>query len=147
MVKRPGLGKRKRFPQAEESETPDSIAATDSTKSPDESVSTQSALVNTHPAVTTQSAQDDYESQTEDTEGELLTQKPTQQSNELVHKKKLVRLTDEQEEAIADWLKNNTVLYNKGKNEYRDVDKKEALWAALPRLMGISGDFCLLYFW
>ena len=34
-----------------------------------------------------------------------------------------------QEEAMAEWLKDNTVLYNKGKKEYRDVDKKDALWA------------------
>ena len=109
MVKRPGLGKRKRFPQAEE-------AATDSTQPLDESVSTQSA------SVTTQSAKADYDSQAEDIERELATQERTQQSDEPPHKKKLVRLTDEQEEAMTDWLKDNTVLYNKGKKEY----KKEA---------------------
>ena len=54
----------------------------------------------------------------------------------------LVRLTDEQEEAMADWLKDNAVLYNKGKKEYRDVDKKDALWASQGRVMGISGEFC-----
>ena len=65
-------------------------------------------------------------------ERELATQyqEMTQQSNEPVQKKKLVRLKDEQEEAMADWLKDNTVLYNKGKKEYWDVDKKDALWAA-----------------
>ena len=135
MVKRPGLGKRKRFPQAKESEAPE--ADTDSTQPPDESGSTQSA------SVTTQSAQADYyESQAEDTEGELATQEPTQQSGEPDGKKKLVRLTDEQEEAMADWLKDNTVLYDKGKKEYRDVDKKDALWAAQAPVMGISGEFC-----
>ena len=49
--------------------------------------------------------------------GELLTQESTQQSNESAYKKKLVRLTDEQEEAMAHWLKDNTVLYNKGEKE------------------------------
>ena len=43
---------------------------------------------------------------------------------------------------MADWLKDNTVLYNKGKKEYRDVDKKDALWAAQVWVMGISGEFC-----
>ena len=72
-------------------------------------------------SVTTQSAQTDYyDSQAEDVEGELATQEPTQQSNEPARMQKLVRLTDEQEEAMADWLKDNTVLYNKGKKEYRD---------------------------
>ena len=37
---------------------------------------------------------------------------------------------DEQEEAMADWLKDNTVLYDKMNKEYRDVIKKDALWAA-----------------
>ena len=55
MVKRPGLGKRKRHPHAEESEAPGTIAATDSTQPPDESVTIQSAI-STLSAVTTLSA-------------------------------------------------------------------------------------------
>ena len=92
--------------------------------------STHSQSVTTHPAVTTQSAQADYESQAEDIEGEPLIQEPTQQFDEPACKKKLVRLMDEQEEAMAEWLKVNIILYNKEKKEYCDVDKKGALWAA-----------------
>ena len=75
MVKKSGLGKRKRFPEAEESEAPET--ATDSTQPPDESVSTQSASVPTHATVTTQSAQADFEFQAKDIEGELAIQEPT----------------------------------------------------------------------
>ena len=79
-------------------------------------------------SVTIHYAQADYyDSYTQDIEGDLATQEPTQQP---AYKKKLVRLMDEQEEAMADWLKDNTVLYNKGKSEYQDVDKKDTLWAA-----------------
>ena len=46
MVKRPGLGKRKRLAQGEESEAPK--VATDFIKPPDESVSTQSAVSISH---------------------------------------------------------------------------------------------------
>ena len=126
--------KRKRFPHAEESEAPE--AATDSIQPTDEIVSTQSA------SFITQSAQAEYyDSQVEDIEGEPATQEPTKQSDEPARKKKLVR-QDEQEEAMGDWLKDNTVLYDKGKKEYRDVDKKDTLWSAQGRLMGISGEFC-----
>ena len=44
---------------------------------------------------------------------------------------------------MAEWLKDNSVLHNKGKKEYGDVDKEEALWAAQARVMGIFGE-CLL---
>ena len=85
---------------------------------------------------------DYYESQAEDIEGELPTQEPTQQSDEPARKKQLVRLTDEQIEAMADWLKDKTVLYNKGKKEYLYVNKQDVLWAAQAQVMGISGEFC-----
>ena len=52
-----------------------------------------------------------------------MTQEPTTHSmNQPVRK-------TEQEEAMADWLKDNTVLYNKEKKEYQDVDKKDTLMA------------------
>ena len=125
MVKETRIGKRKRFPQEEES------------------VSTQSAVSTQSTSLTTQSAQGDYyDSQAEDIEGELATQEPTQQSDEPAHKKRLVTLTDKPKEPMADWIKDNTALYNKGKKEYWDVDKKEALWAAQAQVMGISGEFC-----
>ena len=123
MVKRPRLGKRKKY--------------TDSTQPPDESVFTQSA------SATTQSAQADYyDSQAEDIEGELVTEEPTQQSDEPARKKKVVLLMDEEEKSIANWLNDNTVLCNKDKKEYRDVDKKDTLFAAQAWVMEISVEFC-----
>ena len=80
--------------------------------------------------------------QAEDMEGEPATQEATQQSDEPARKMKLVRLTEEQEETMADWLKDNTVLHNKGNEEYQDVDKKDTLWDAQARVMAISGEFC-----
>ena len=30
---------------------------------------------------------------------------------------------------MAEWLKNHPEMYNKGKKEYRDMDRKETAWA------------------
>ena len=68
-------------------------------------------------------------------EGEVLTQEASQQSDEPAQKKKMVILTDEQEEDMAEWLKGNSFLYNKGKYEYRDVDKKDTLCAVQAGVM------------
>ena len=38
-------------------------------------------------------------------------------------------LSDEEEVALADWLKENPCLYNKGLKEYRDVGVRNRLWA------------------
>ena len=59
--------------------------------------------------------------------GDLLTKENKQQSHKPARKKKLVRLTDEQEDAMSEWLKDNSVLYNKEKKDYLDVDKQDVL--------------------
>ena len=51
--------------------------------------------------------------------GDLLTQEATQQSNEQVQKK-FVRLTDEEEDAMAEGLEDNSVLHKKWKKDYYD---------------------------
>ena len=43
-------------------------------------------------------------------------------------KKKPLTLNSEQEEDFINWLKEHPELYDKGKKEYRDVEKKNKLW-------------------
>ena len=55
-------------------------------------------------------------------------------------------MTDAQDK-MAEWLKNHQEIYNKGKKEYGDMDRKEAAWAIQARAMGMKGEFQLpLYF-
>ena len=119
MVKRPGLGKRKRvtLPQMESSDQPEQ---------PDELPDTQ--------------ASDPGDPANQGTQPE-----DTKESEEPTHgrykKKRLVRMTDTQEDEMAQWLKNHPEMCNKGKNEYRDMDRKEAAWATQARAMGMKGEF------
>ena len=61
-------------------------------------------------------------------------------------KKRLVMMTDGQEDEMAEWLKNHPEMYNKDK-EYRDTDRKEPVWVTQARAMGMEGEFQLpLYY-
>ena len=62
------------------------------------------------------------------------------QSQGRFKKKRLVRMTDGQEDEMAEWLKNHPEMYNKAKKEYRDMDRKEAAWATQARAMGLEGE-------
>ena len=123
MVKRQGLAKRKRAPtpqpdtrEAEEPET-------------QELPETQPDI----PDLASQAADD------EDMEGAQEAQEA--QSQGRFKKKRLVRLTDSQEDDMAQWLLNHPEMYNKGKKEYRDTDRKDAAWEAQARVMGMDGEF------
>ena len=49
---------------------------------------------------------------------------------------------------MAEWLKNYPEMYNKGKKDYSDMDRKEAAWATKARVMGMEGEFQLpLYYY
>ena len=63
------------------------------------------------------------------------------QSQGRFKKKRLVRMTDGQEDEMAQWLMNHPEMYNKAKKEYRDTDRKEAAWEAQARVMGMDGEF------
>ena len=99
MVKRPELGKRKRVTQ------PPSEAA-DQPEQPDEVPDTQAS----DPGDTATQA-----IQPEDTE-ELKEATQDSQSHGRYKKKRLVRMTDAQEDEIAEWPKNHPEMYNKGKS-------------------------------
>ena len=123
MVKRPGLGKRKRvtLPQIEASEEPEQP------EQPDELSDTQASASDpgySHPEDT-----DDLDEATQDS-----------QSQGRFKKKRLVRMTDAQEDEMAEWLKNHPEMYSKAKKEYRDTDRKEAAWATQARAMGMEGE-------
>ena len=126
-MKRPGLGKRKRvtLPQVEGSDQPEQQP-----EQPDELPDTQAS----DPGDTATQA-----TQPDDTE-EL--EEPT---HERYKKKRLVRMTDAQEDEMAQWLTNHPEMYNKGKKEYRDMDQKETAWATQARAMGMEGEFHLCY--
>ena len=128
MVTRPGLGKRKRVtqPQSEAADQPEQ------SEQPDELPDTQAS----DPRDTATRAP-----QPEDTE-ELEEATQDSQSHGR-YKKRLVRMTDAQENVMAEWLKNHSEMYNKGKKEYRDMDRKEAAWATQARAMGKDGEFQL----
>ena len=124
MVKRPELGKRKRVTlppveASEEPEQPDELPATQASSSDPG----DTATLATQPEDT-----DDLEEATQDS-----------QSQGRFKKKRLVRMTDGQEDEMAEWLKNHPEMYNKAK-EYRDTDRKEAAWATQARAMGLEGE-------
>ena len=128
MVKRPGLGKRKRvtLPPVEASEEPEQP------EQPDELPATQASASDPGDTATqaTQSDNtDDLEEATQDS-----------QSQGRFKKKRLVRMTDGQEDEMAEWLKNHPEMYNKAKKEYRDTNRKEAAWATQARAMGLEGE-------
>ena len=45
---------------------------------------------------------------------------------------------------LSEWLKKHPEMYNKGKKEYRDMDRKEAAWATQARAMGMEGELQLI---
>ena len=47
-------------------------------------------------------------------------------------------LTDEQEISVAEWLRDNSFLYNKGAREYRDAVKKTAMWQGQAEKLGVD---------
>ena len=56
-------------------------------------------------------------------------------------------MTDAQEDEMAEWLKNDPEMYNKGKKDYRDMDRKEAACATQARTMVMEVGFQLpLYY-
>ena len=123
-MKRPALGKRKRVtPPPSEADQPDQ---------PDE-------LPDTQP-----SDPGDTATQPEDTEELEEATQDNQSHGE--YKKRLMRMTDAQEDEMAKWLKNHPEVYNKGK-EYRDMDRKEAAWATQARTIGMAGEFQLLLYY
>ena len=126
MVKRPELGKRKRvtLPQIEALEQPEQQ---------DEVPDTQASV--SDPGVTATQA-----TQAEDTD-DLDEATQDSQYRGRYKKKRLVRMTDAQEDEMAEWLKNHPEMYNKAKKEYRDMDRKEAAWATQARSMGMEGEF------
>ena len=130
MVKTPRPGKRKRVTQ------PQSEAA-DQPEQQDEVPGTQAS----DPGDTATQA-----TQPEDIE-ELEEATQDSQSHDRYKKKRLVKMTDAQEDEMAEWLKNHPETYNKGKKEYRDMDRKEAAWATKARAMGMEGELHLpLYY-
>ena len=128
MVKRPGLGKRKRvtLPPVEASGEPEQP------EQPDELSCHSSFIIRprgySHSGTQPEDT-DDLEEATQDS-----------QSQGRFKKKRLVRMTDGQEDEMAEWLKNHSEMYNKAKKEYRDTDRKEAAWATQARVMGMEGE-------
>ena len=124
MVKRLGLGKRKRvtLPQMESSDQPEQP------EQPDELPDTQASDPGDPATQATQA--DDTEESEEPTHGRC-------------KKKRLVRMTVAQEDKMAQWLKNHPEMCNKGKKEYRDKDRKEAAWATQARAMGMEFTYAI----
>ncbi len=55
---------------------------------------------------------------------------PSQEASQKASRKKEpLLLTDEQQADVIDWLKENTIIYNKRLREYRNTEKKNKLWA------------------
>ena len=52
-----------------------------------------------------------------------------------------VSLTAEQEQDLADFLQENPVLYNKGKDGWKDTGGKDALWRQQAEKMGLPTDY------
>ena len=106
MVKRPGLGERERVtqPQSEAADQPEQP------EQPDELPDTQA--LDPWDTATQPEDTDELEEATQDS-----------QSHGRYKKKRLVRMTDAKEDEIAEWLKNHPEMYNKGKKEYRDMDR------------------------
>ena len=52
----------------------------------------------------------------------------------------MARVTDTQEGAMVERFKGNTLIYNRGKKDNRDVDK-DALWASQGHVIGFSDEF------
>ncbi len=46
--------------------------------------------------------------------------------------------TDEQQADVIDWLKKNTIIYNKHLREYRNTEKKNKLWADNAKDLGVD---------
>ena len=49
-----------------------------------------------------------------------------------------LNLTDDNEEDIVDWIKNNELLYNKGLKSYKDTQKKSRLWGLKAKEFGLE---------
>jgi len=68
----------------------------------------------------------------------------TESASALQKKKKQQRkhtdLSDDDKEAIKEWLKANPIIYNKRLTEFRDTEKKLGLWAELADQLGHTVD-------
>ena len=75
-------------------------------------------------------ADDDQDNETREDTGE-----------ELIARRKRVynNFTEEQEEAIVQWLKENPILYSKGMCEYKNKEKKAAMWVEMAFKLDITG--------
>ncbi len=53
-------------------------------------------------------------------------------------KKEPLFLTEEQQADMIDWLKENTIIYNKRLREYRNTEKKNKLWDDKDKELGVD---------
>ncbi|MED6292622.1 hypothetical protein CHARACLAT_002232 [Characodon lateralis] len=68
------------------------------------------------------------------------------ESTKKPRKEKVVAmLTEEEEESMVEWLKTNPVLYNRKLKNYKDTNRKEALWREMAGQMG--QDILILKTW
>ena len=92
---------------------------------------------------------------TQDTQETAAPEEPTQEEEmeeagdtevSAAAKKKKLLLTEEQEDTLVEFIWEHPSIYNKGKKDYRDVDKKSALWRDQSQLMGIPGKKMSIHF-
>ncbi len=62
-------------------------------------------------------------------------QEASQKAN---RKKEPLFWTDEHQTDVIDWLKENTIIYNKLLREYRNTEKKNKLWADKAKELGVD---------
>ncbi|MEQ2206192.1 hypothetical protein XENOCAPTIV_025272 [Xenoophorus captivus] len=68
------------------------------------------------------------------------------ESTKKPRKEKVVAmLTEEEEESMVEWLKTNPILYNRKLKNYKDTNRKEALWREMAGQMG--QDILILKTW
>ena len=66
--------------------------------------------------------------------------KSTGKSTDKRNKRPPVTLTEEQEQAVVEYLKENPILYNRKLKEYKDKTKRDACWRIMAERIGISTD-------
>ena len=72
-----------------------------------------------------------------DNDGELTeTQRP---SNIKRKKDKDANLTEDQEEKMIDWLRENEIIYNRKRKDYKETDKKELRWKEIAAELDVEG--------
>ncbi len=64
---------------------------------------------------------------------------PSQEASQKASRKKEpLFLTDEQQADVIDWLKENTIIYNKRLREYRNTENQNKLWAGKDKELGVD---------